>query len=861
MKTLAVQLLAIVAILIDVASGHGYIKSPRSRNYVAYEDGLWFGGGSTTPKKENCPHCLNLGGTLATCGVIENRNYDYPKNHNGGPLDWNTQSEYVADSVIDIEVVLTAHHKGHFEFKSCPIVPGDVASQECFDSHPLEFVSDELYSAPRDANYPGRAYIAPPSITQSDNSGVQGGMLFHYKFKLPDDVFGNVLIQWHYITGNSCTAEGYGMYPFPSPIWTSSGVSTCSDIPADGNGVPEQFWNCAEIYINGNGGPVPNPPTPTPPTPTVPTPTPPTPTVPTPTSPPSTPCGGGIVGDGICEDSNLCCSQYGWCGSSTAHCSGNPPGTPAPTPVPVPPSPTVVPPPTPIREDDSRLIAYLGNWQSCPTTAEVAAYTHIIIAFAVSYTWNPNKNICSSTCQISMPPICNNAPNPSLVQQWQSAGKKVILSFGGAGMGGSWAGDNNDCWESCYGRESQVTSQLVQIVHDMGLDGVDLDFEYHVTPQAVTFLNQVTTGLRNNLPSGSEITHAPMDSDIIPNQPYYEGVLKVTGHQLDYLMPQYYNGYTRPAIDGVGGTGSGSMAALSHYTSIVDNIFGGDPNRMVFGFCISDCAGTGSNANGSQASTVMTDLAQTYPCNGGAFFWVAEHDTGGLWSSSVGSTINSLASNGCSSTPTTPQPTIPPTPRPTSAPTLTVTTGPTHKTTPSHTSAPTHQPTTSSNPPPSVAPMCCEPNENKLKAYNGCTQYYTCSWGNVLPNLVGPMSNGALFDESIGNWNWPTQFACYVDSCGGSNPPPTSQPTQLPGPPTGSPPTGSEDPCCPSGFTGMKAWNNCTQFYHCVGGAVTGDLIEAPEGTLFDNNIQNINWANQVTCVVDNCGRRLRGGR
>merc|ERR1719210_1135729 len=94
---------------------------------------------------------------------------------------------------------------------------------------------------------------------------------------------------------------------------------------------------------------------------------------------------------------------------------------------------------------------------------------------------------------------------------------------------------------------------------------------------------------------------------------------------------------------------------------------------MVFGFCISDCSGTGSNANGSQASAIMTDLASTHPCNGGAFFWVAEHDSGGSWSASVGNTISDI-SKGCSS-PTTPRPTpdgispqerpAPTTPRPT----------------------------------------------------------------------------------------------------------------------------------------------------------------------------------------------------
>jgi len=588
-------------------------------------------------------------------------------------------------------------------------------------------------------------------------------------------------------------------------------------------------------------------------------------------------CGGGSIGDGICADPTLCCSQWGWCGSSSAHCTGNPPPAPSPVaPSPIAPSPTYVAVPTVIAEEDSRLIAYLGNWQSCPTAAQVAEYTHIVIAFAVSYTWSPWKNQCSQTCEIAEPPICNNAPNPTLVSQWQAAGKKVILSFGGAGMGGSWAGDVNDCWEYCYGRETQVVDRLVEIVNDMGLDGVDLDFEYFLTPTSVFFLNQVTIGLRNNLPTGSEITHAPMDPDIMPGQPYYDDVLLATGHLLDFLMPQYYNGYTRPAIDGVGGTGVGSVSALSHYTTIVNGIFGGDATRMVFGFCISDCSSTNSNANGQQASQVMTDLANTYPCNGGAFFWVAEHDFTSGWSSVVGPTIRSLSATRCSSSPVTPSPTEAP-----------VTTGPTKTITSSPTVSPTTSPPTKTpsliTPTPThiVSPVskCCEPNETSLKAYNACTQYYTCLYGEVQPGLVGPMTNGALFNQDIQNWDWSWNFQCYVDPCGGTNPPETAQPTPIPtvsptasplkvtpapiqSPTTPSPtlpPPNGGDPCCPAGYTGLRAWDNCLQYYHCVGGVVTGGLLSVPPGTLFDQNIQNINWDYLVTCEVDNCGRRLRG--
>ena len=123
--------------------------------------------------RNSCPHCINLGGSLARCGITGGRNYDHPMNFDGAPLQWSTESNYDAESIIDIDTVITTHHKGHIEVKACPMATqdGNVASQSCFDSHPLEFVSDELYGAPKDVNYPGRAYLAPKYMTQTDTSG------------------------------------------------------------------------------------------------------------------------------------------------------------------------------------------------------------------------------------------------------------------------------------------------------------------------------------------------------------------------------------------------------------------------------------------------------------------------------------------------------------------------------------------------------------------------------------------------------------------------------------------------------------------------------------------------------------------
>jgi hypothetical protein len=95
----------------SIVDAHGYMKSPRSRNFVAYQDGVEWGGTASDPAKEYCPHCLNRGGgSLCACGVVDGRNYDQPKNSVGGLMGTNVQASYNVGATIEVEVVLTAHH-------------------------------------------------------------------------------------------------------------------------------------------------------------------------------------------------------------------------------------------------------------------------------------------------------------------------------------------------------------------------------------------------------------------------------------------------------------------------------------------------------------------------------------------------------------------------------------------------------------------------------------------------------------------------------------------------------------------------------------------------------------------------------
>jgi hypothetical protein len=266
------------------------------------------------------------------------------------------------------------------------------------------------------------------------------------------------------------------------------------------------------------------------------------------------------------------------------------------------------------------------NWLPCPDIEKIKGYTKVIVSFAVSYTWQPSKNLCDTTCKIGSPvPICNNLAQPGLIEEWKAAGTKVLLSFGGAGMGGSWAGDVNDCWEHCFDRVDSIVSQLKEIVSRQGFDGVDIDYEYFLTARSAAFLTDLTIKLKAELGADKILSHAPMDSDLDSGDMYFN-VLKNVAPFVDYLLPQYYNGFLRPAND--------MLPVLTHYGDIVHGIFNGDEGKVVFGFCISACGNF--NVDGGQAVLIIEALAKEFPNHGGAFFWAAANDVDRQWSSVVG---------------------------------------------------------------------------------------------------------------------------------------------------------------------------------------------------------------------------------
>jgi hypothetical protein len=301
----------LLAPLARTAEGHGHLESPRSRNYLSTSSQI--GSLSQRPKNdfntnfdsEYNPNSLNFGGnTYGVCGRSGPTKTDYThwKTLSGTTMPPSIQATYTEGAVVELKTTISAAHKGHIEFYLCEDVNNP--TQECFNRHPLEFVSYPAFGSPKDTNYPNRGYIAPNDLSPVMN------------FRLPRGISGDhVLLQWKYVAANSCLPKGYTQYPFPSG-WSPGNLPLCPDVYQDSGGLPEQFWNCADVRINSSSG---GSPTPVPP-------------------PSGATCGGGIRGNGVCARGGECCSQWGWCGTSSAHCSGQPTSPSPPPPTPTPPS-------------------------------------------------------------------------------------------------------------------------------------------------------------------------------------------------------------------------------------------------------------------------------------------------------------------------------------------------------------------------------------------------------------------------------------------------------------------------------------------------------------------------------------------
>lgn len=185
---------------------------------------------------------------------------------------------------------------------------------------------------------------------------------------------------------------------------------------------------------------------------------------------------------------------------------------------------------------DKHIVAYIPNWVACPSASQLQYYTHAMVAFAVTYPrYVSGGDNCGSvrTCTVQKTPGCGGKTLKKMTSDLQAMGLKVILSFGGAGMGGSWSSSQDTCWEYCLDKVDSLVDQLDAAMVSSGADGLDIDYEYLTEGSKYQkFLTDLVVKLHKKMGGRVLLTHAPMDVDLCEKsldglcRPHYSDVLK-----------------------------------------------------------------------------------------------------------------------------------------------------------------------------------------------------------------------------------------------------------------------------------------------------------------------------------------------
>lgn len=308
--------------------------------------------------------------------------------------------------------------------------------------------------------------------------------------------------------------------------------------------------------------------------------------------------------------------------------SPTPSVSPSPSPSPVPttsPSPTPQPTVTPSSGKVLSIFwcGFGGDYCGQSTTDDVnPKATHVILAFANS---NSDGSISVDTA---------NWPT-ALIDSWQAAGKKVILSVGG----------QNGHWDSIFANPDNFVNSVSSILTKYHLDGVDLDIEgYTTAPQAVSL---TINSLRTKLGNSKQIIISPEVVGVYqgvavpsPTQGgnawnYFIPILNASINQIDYVQPQLYNNWYDTSTMSANYLMNGYLQwnnqnGLYGTKAFSPSVYVGVPaNKLIMGVLASTSAGGAAFYPTPQMLTsAITTLSSQYTTSvGGVMMWDSHWDT------------------------------------------------------------------------------------------------------------------------------------------------------------------------------------------------------------------------------------------
>lgn len=275
--------------LLSYVSAHGFQSWPRARGLMS-QNGYGLAIIDPDAASDYCPHCLNGGGVASVQPIAPknlwtpyeptNPSFPFRKDHEicGDPkgkfdhtstgifFSGKTIATYEEGDYMDMEMHITAHHNGFFEYFLCSLdcCGEDDLSERCFKKgccHKLMRVPHKSCESgfdricgPVDPEYPGRWYL-PPRDSKTPESSWYGGNNKKMRYALPKGVTcEKCVLHWSWTTANSCNPPGYKDYNFPEK-WTGipgdggaiGGINLSFDVCGSSKSTfPEEFWSCSE---------------------------------------------------------------------------------------------------------------------------------------------------------------------------------------------------------------------------------------------------------------------------------------------------------------------------------------------------------------------------------------------------------------------------------------------------------------------------------------------------------------------------------------------------------------------------------------------------------------------------------------
>lgn len=248
--------------LCQLAFGHGFLQLPKSRPWLAHLAGTEYDYHSLSAGGPALIQSLTPGGLFPTptesltssvrhtmCGDSA---MVAPADRKYNPIKTipavSTLPVYAPGQVMDITVVITAHHRGHFEFRMCDaakLSDPKTVTWACLDENVLKRVSVPGEVSPVDPKYPERYYLEP-ECSPGYNKNVT------MKYQVPSTLTcERCVMQWWWVTGNTCNPPGYERRS-PQPAHVATGCDWWEpSLPRCGNSYPEEFWNCADVRVAG----------------------------------------------------------------------------------------------------------------------------------------------------------------------------------------------------------------------------------------------------------------------------------------------------------------------------------------------------------------------------------------------------------------------------------------------------------------------------------------------------------------------------------------------------------------------------------------------------------------------------------